>query len=143
MSAAQIESLRSGVAVARGLGADAAAFLTGTTLGQIEASADALASVLDEHGVRHEQESTAGPGLFTEIAAAQARRKQALAELLCGRAPQPRDELGRYAKSGTSFDGGARRSVPIAKSPEQAHGELLGQLITASRTFRGTTFSTG
>jgi hypothetical protein len=129
---AELESLRADIAAARGLGADAASFLRGTTLEEIEASADALARVLGRRDDRGDQPPAVRPGLFTEMAAAKTHRKQALAALLCGRAPQPRDELGRYARRG-SFDGGARQPIPIHKSPEQAHGELIGQLVALRR----------
>jgi hypothetical protein len=48
---------------------------------------------------------------------------------------QPRDEAGRFAARSGSFDGGARQPVPARKSPEQAHGELVAQLVTVARTF--------
>jgi hypothetical protein len=77
-------------------------------------------------------------GLFTDIATAQAQRKQALAELFAGRTP-PRDESGRFATK-PSFDGGARATVPTPVPPEKAHAELLGHLVAASRVYRGTSF---
>jgi hypothetical protein len=45
----------------------------------------------------------------------------------------PRDQAGRF----TGFDGGARQSLPVPKSPEQAHGELIGQLAALRRIYGG------
>lgn len=132
----ELESLRRNIAAARGLDADALNFVSGSNVDEIEASADALATLIDTSG-ESQQDSTAELGLFADIAATTARRKQALTALFCGRGPQPRDEPGRFAPRAASFDGGARAPVPIAKPPEQAHAELLGHLIAASRMYRG------
>jgi hypothetical protein len=135
----ELEALRHEVAVRRGVGADAASFLTGSTLSEIEASADALVELLGANSDQREPDSTTGTDLFTGIAEAKAARKHALAAVLCGRPQQPRDELGRYARRG-GFDGGARQTVPVAQSPAAAHAELLGHLFAASRTYRGVGF---
>lgn len=134
---AELETLRREIAAGRGLGAEAMAFVTGRTVEELERSADGFANLI---GAKEERpEPTVGPGLFAEVAATKAERKQALAALLSGRA-QPRDDDGRYAKKAATFDGGARASVPVAMSPEQSHAELLGHLITASRVYRGADF---
>jgi hypothetical protein len=134
---AELESLRYDIAASRGLDAGAAGFLTGTTLEEIEASADALARLIDASGEHRQKSAIAGPDLFTGMVESKARQKRELAALFCGRARQPRDEAGRFAQRAAGFDGGARASLPIAKPPEQAHADLLGHLITASRVYRG------
>jgi hypothetical protein len=119
-----------------GLDADAAAFLDGETLAQLEESADALAQFL---GAR---ERTATAGYLGDVMVATARRKQELTSLFAGRpASQPRDESGRFASTTGGFDGGARPTpVPTAETPEQAHGRLLGELLRGSRSERGASF---
>jgi hypothetical protein len=80
-------------------------------------------------------------GNFADVMAATERRKQELAALFAGRAPQPRDESGRFASTTGGFDGGARPTpVPTAETPEQAHGRLLGELLRGSRSERGASF---
>jgi hypothetical protein len=130
------EALRREVAAAHGLGAEAATFLTGTTSEQLEASAGALAGLLGGGGDQRGQDSATEQGLLTGAAAAKQRKQEALLAALLGR-PQPRDESGRFTTRAIGFDGGARQPVPVATSPQQAHAELLGHLITASRVYRG------
>jgi hypothetical protein len=133
---AELDSLRIDIAATRGLGADAAKFLDGTTLAEIESQADALAQVIGASGERCEHDDVAGADVFTIALQEKARRKATLAALFSGRAAQPRDDAGRYARA-TSFDGGARQPIPAAKSPEQAHGELIGQLAALRRIYDG------
>jgi hypothetical protein len=121
------EALREQVAAAYGLDRRAAALLVGTTMHELEASAEKLVELLDRSGDR-EPESA---GLFGDIAAAQADRKQALAALFAG-APQPRDEQGRFAPAG-SFDGGAR---PQECRPE-THEETLLPILRRAQAHRG------
>lgn len=124
-------SLRREVAAEHGLSPDAGSFLQGETLEQLEASAVALTRVTTD-GRRPELEPDirSGRSIFAEAAAQKERRKQELAELLCGRPRQPRDEHGRF-----SFDGGARKSLAVPTSPERAHGELVAGLAAITRTF--------
>lgn len=130
-----LDQLRSEVATSRGLTPSAASFLDGTTLEQIEAQATALARLLGENADRREREVALGHDMFSIAATAKQVRKQALAAMFTGRALQARDEVGRFATGG--FDGGARQSLPIAKSPEQAHGELVGHLVGLRRIYGG------
>jgi hypothetical protein len=130
---ADLDPLRGEVAARHGLGVDARSFLTGTTVDELEAQAAALAKVLGAHADRREPEPAAAPDLLTVAAAEKARRKQELAAMFCGRAPQPRAESGRFA----SFDGGARQALPVPKSPERAHGELVAGLASYRRTHGG------
>jgi hypothetical protein len=109
-----LHEVRSEVAAGRGLDARAAGLLTGTTLEEIETSADALVKLIDARRVRQDQEP---PDMLTAARTEQARRKQELTARLTRRSPQPRDELGRYASRARTFDGGARRPVPAPGDP--------------------------
>jgi hypothetical protein len=118
------DDLRSAIALAHGLDQDAATFLTGETIEQLEQSADQLARLVETH----HQESEPAPQVDPITAALQdkARRKRELADTIIGRPRQPRDEHGRYASTG--FDGGARASLPRPKDPEAEHGRVVLQL---------------
>jgi hypothetical protein len=127
------EALRRLVAAEYGLEPEVATFLTGSTLDELDASAAELVTLL---GKRREQEQpSAGHGLFADAVAATARRKRELAALFCGRAPQPRDEHGRFARTGGGFDGGARQSAPERRPPDLEHNELLVRMAELSRAF--------
>jgi hypothetical protein len=117
------EALREEIAASRGLDPRAAKLLTGTTLEEVEASADELVKLLDRGG--REEEPT---DLFASARADQARRKQALLTALAGRSEQPRDDRGRYG----SFDGGARQPVPTPRDPSATHSELVSRLAAQS-----------
>jgi hypothetical protein len=121
--------LRRAVADAHGLPEGSEAFLRGETVEQVEESAVEFMRLLEE---RREQEPEP-TDFFTAAAIAKAERKRALVNVFTGRAPQPRDERGRFAGG---FDGGARQPVPHT-SPEREHNELVSSLASMSRTFRG------
>jgi hypothetical protein len=112
-----------------GLDADAALFLQGSTVEEVEASAAVLAKLL-----RKRDELDTPADLFAGAAARKAERQQALVDALTGRAPQRRDGRGRFAGG---FDGGARTPVQVSRAPEVEHGHLIGQMASISRTFRG------
>jgi hypothetical protein len=136
---AELQSLRRDTAAAHGLSANAARFLTGTTLAEIEAEAGKLARLIDASGEPPAQESSAdaGPDLFGRMAESKASRKQALAALFAG-GSQPRDEAGRFATRTTaSFDGGARQAPP-PRPP--THDELLGAILRERLADRGVSF---
>ena len=134
---AELRSLRQDIAAAHGLGADATAFLTGTTLAEIEAEAGKLARLIGASDESRRQESeVAGPDLFGGMAESKASRKQALAALFSGRA-QPRDESGRYATKTASFDGGARQTP---RPPPPTHSEWLGEILRTRAADRGISF---
>jgi hypothetical protein len=120
--------LRAAVAAEHGLDADAAPFLQGSTVEEVEASAAALAKLL---GKRDEPDPLAD--LFA-FAARKGERQQALVDALTGRAPQRRDGRGRFAGG---FDGGVRTPVSARRAPEVEHGHLIGRMAALSRTFRG------
>ena len=124
-----MDEIRALVAAERGLSPDAAAFLTGSSLAELEASADGLVALVSTQPSQEER-----PDLLTAARAEKARRKQELLTAL-GRKKQPRrDALGRYAGS---FDGGARRPVPAPADPEAEHASLVGHLALQSRTHSG------
>jgi hypothetical protein len=110
-----------------GLDSEAAGLLTGETLAEVEASAAALSKLLGEQREAR-REQTLAPDFFTGAAAAKAERKQTLLEAITGRAPQPRDERGRFASSG--FDGGARQTVAPRR---QSHDQWLVDLLHHGR----------
>jgi hypothetical protein len=129
--------LRQAIAAEHGLDHEAARFLTGATLAELEQSASALARLLAE---RREEEPEPVPvpvpvqDFFAAAAEAKARRKAELAAIFTGRAPeQPRDAKGRWI----GFDGGVRQPIPARRSPEEEHNQLVAQLAGLSRTFRG------
>jgi hypothetical protein len=90
-------------------------------------SAAAFASLVGER----RQDPELPVGVFERAAVAKAERKRALEALFTGRTEQPRDKRGRWA----GFDGGARRSVPHRRPPEQEHDEIIVQMAQLSRAF--------
>lgn len=112
------------VAAEHGLDAQAAAFLSGTTLDELEASASKLAKLIGE---RESEEPPVARGfdLFASARAAKVDRQQKLAALFCGRLEQARDERGRFVSSG--FDGGAQQQ-PVRPEPE-THDQTLTRLF--------------
>jgi hypothetical protein len=126
MSELDVE-LRERIAGEHGLDAEAAEFLVGTTVEELEQSATALAELVGE---RHEQEA---PDFFAAAAAAKAERKRALVDLVTGRTQPQRDEQGRY----TGFDGGARQSLPA--KPE-SHEQWLVKVLRSRRADAGARF---
>jgi hypothetical protein len=127
--------LRQAIARQHGLDQEAARFLTGATLAELEQSASALARLLAERREEEpEPEAVPVQDFFTAAAEARRKRKAELAAIFTGRAPeQPRDAKGRWI----GFDGGARQPIPAGRSPEQEHNQLVAQLAGLSRTFRG------
>jgi hypothetical protein len=140
MSASDADALRSEVAAARGLDPGAKRFLSGTTLEEVEASAEAFAQLVGANdrasAVGREEPPSSGQGFFADAMAATAARKQAVAALFAGRAPQPRDEAGRFTKP-ASFDGGARPFVP---PPPPTHDEWLAEVLRTRSADRGASF---
>jgi hypothetical protein len=126
-----LEQVRRTVAADHGLPAGSESFLTGSTLAEVEASAATFAKLVEER----RRESEPPVGVFERAAAAKAQRKRELVDLFSGRAPQPRDERGRYAASGRGFDGGTRTPVPVPQSPVEAHDEIVVQMARLSRAY--------
>jgi hypothetical protein len=127
------ERLRRIVAADHGLDAEAANFLTGSTLSELEASAAALTKLLGkQHEQEEEQEREAG--FFERAAAPKAEQKRALAAIFTGRARQPRDEQGRWTEQVVDFHGGARQSVP---PPPETHGQTLMRLLRSGEANTG------
>jgi hypothetical protein len=124
MSTLDADALRAEVAARRRLDARAAGFLVGTTLSELEASADKLRELLTS---ACEQELM---GLFD--ASARGARKRELTALFVGAPAQPRDEQGRYLRR--SFDGGAR---PMELRRAETHDELIARLVVESRLHWG------
>ena len=123
--------LRREVAAERGLPAEAVSFLTGTSVEQVEASADALAQLVGRSDLREQEPADPLAGLFANGGAEKARRQRALLQTLHGLPPQQRDEGGRF--SGGGFDGGARQTAPEMVPPETAHDDLLLDRLAAAR----------
>jgi hypothetical protein len=63
------------------------------------------------------------------------KRQRGLVESIHGLPSQPRSEAASPPAGST-----AEHDIPVAQSPEQAHAELLGALIAASRVYRGQSF---
>jgi hypothetical protein len=122
------QALRELVAREHGLPEEAASFLTGGTLEEIEISAGALLALLSS---RPEPAKPEPPtNIFAAAAAEKQARQRALVEMLHGKPSPSRDERGRFVSAG--FDGGARQSVPAHESPERAHGKLVAELARLS-----------
>jgi hypothetical protein len=125
-----LDAVRHEVAAARGLDAQAARFVHGETVEELEDSADRLASLLNREPT---QARAAVPDLFSTATKEKAARNDALVAMFSGRQPQQRDEAGRYA---SGFDGGARRPLPAPGDPEREHGELVNRLAADSKLGR-------
>jgi hypothetical protein len=124
--------LRQVVASEHGLDPEAAKFLAGSTLSELDESAAALAKLLGE---RREQEPASVPDFFTSAATAKAERQRALLDIVTGRMPeQPRDKRGRFT---SGFDGGARPAVP---PPAESHDETLVRILRSREADSGAGF---
>jgi hypothetical protein len=122
-----LEALKREVAVQRGLGVDAARFLSGEALDQIEQSAAELSALVEMHGRQQPEPAQVDP--ITAALASKAQQKRALAETILGRPQQARDERGRYTSRTVSFDGGARGStVQPPRDVVREHDEVIGRL---------------
>jgi hypothetical protein len=124
---AELDRVRAEVAAARGLAAEAVAFLDGQTLEQIETQADGLAKLVGTHDPQPGQGPTVD--LFATSRAAKTERQRALLASFTGRSEQPRNERGQFA----SFDGGARQPVPAPRDPASEHQELIVRLAANRR----------
>jgi len=124
--------LRREVAHAHGLDTAAASLLHGETLEQVEASAATLARLINTRS-HPEPEPPHDP--LTQALINKAQRRRTLTALFTGR-PQ-RDEQGRYAKAGSSFDGGARKNPP---PPPESHDAWLGRTLRERSADRGASF---
>jgi hypothetical protein len=126
--------LRRIVAREQGLDEEAAGFLHGESLSELEESAAALGKLLGER--RDEPEPEPAHDFLAAMAAAQTAKKRTFLAAVVGRPTQRRDEHGRFAAS-TGFDGGARQPAPVRRSPEEEHNEMIVRMASLSRAFRG------
>jgi hypothetical protein len=126
--------VRRQVAAEHGLNWQAATFLVGSTIPELEESAAKLADLL---GKQPQPEQQRPPSLFEIAAAEKAERKQTLVNALCGRFPQTREEQGRFADKPADFSRGARRSVP---PPPQTHESWLADALGDRRADVGADF---
>jgi hypothetical protein len=113
----------------------AAIFLVGVSLAGVEDAADRLVTLLAASGRQLEPEPATAP--IADLRITKVARQAAILRRFHTPSQQPRDEAGRFAaKPGrSSFDGGARRPLPLGESPEQAHNPLVGELAGLRRTF--------
>jgi hypothetical protein len=81
------------------------------------------------------QEAEPEPGFFTAVAGAQHERKRELLAALAGRSADPAVDL--FEVRPTSFDGGARTSVP---PPAPTHEETLLNLLATRAADKGAWF---
>jgi hypothetical protein len=133
-----LDRVRAEVARSRGLADGAAGFLSGHTIEEIEASADAFAQLRQTSADRRVPDEAAAPDFFTGAAIAKADRQAELRALFAGRASQERDEAGRFTTSGGfGFDGGARQTLP---QPPPGHGAWLGEVLRSRAADRGAAF---
>jgi len=131
------DRLRGEVAAAQGLPANAASFIQGESVGELETSASKLAKLIDTQGVR-EQPRAVDPvaGLLTRGASVKAQHSRQLLQSLHGIPTRPRDERGRF--KGGGMDGGARRSLPPSR-PE-SHEQWLTRVLRSGSADRGASF---
>jgi hypothetical protein len=103
MSDDGLDELRRDLAAERGLDEAAVQFIGGTTVAEVEASADALASLLASHRTEEREQAEPLTGLFADASSAKAARKHALIEALDGRrSEQARDERGGSSAASTA-----------------------------------------
>jgi hypothetical protein len=120
-------ALRRLVAAEHGLDPTAAKFLIGTTIEELEVSADALACLFAARG-RPEQEDVAVPNGFAGAAQNKEDRKRALIGVLTGRARTMTETDATRPTGG--FDGGAR---PMELRHPESHDELVARLLLEQR----------
>jgi hypothetical protein len=131
------DELKAVIAAQHGLDREASRLLQGTSIEELEQSAIALAKLLGKDA-EPDPVADSPPDLFADAAEMKAARQAALASALTGPSQgRARDAQGRFAATGTGFDGGAREPMPARRSPEAEHGQLIGQMAAISRTFRG------
>jgi hypothetical protein len=122
-----LDQLRAEAAAARGLDPAAARLLTGTTIAEVEESADELARLVGQHEQADaDQPEQPGSDFFARAAADKQRRRSELLDALTGRPRPERDQRGRFASGG--FDGGARQSLPA--QPE-THEQTLTRILAS------------
>ena len=134
-------AVREAVAARHGLGPEAASFLSGENISELEASAEVLKRLIATKQTERTDATAEGEpvGFFAAARAAKQERQKRLAAILTQRPERPRDEAGRFARGG--FDGGARpSSIPAASDPVAEHDQTIGRLDSLANTFRGTTF---
>lgn len=124
--------LRATIAADFGLSGEAARFLVGSTVAELESSAASLVRLVGQNE-RQESPATPAADLFAGAGAAKVARQRAPIDSLTGRA-QSRDEHGRFA-SGSGFDGGARASQPV-RAPE-THDQTLSRLLLTGEANAG------
>jgi hypothetical protein len=123
------------VATVNGLEPEAARFLTGSCVEELEQSAAELAGLLVKPRERKDE-----LGFFEREPFAKAERKHALAMILTGR-KQPRDDQGRWTtKPAASFDGGARRPAPFRQPPGVEHNKTLLEAMHSGASNVGASF---
>ena len=105
-----LDGLRRDLLAQRGIDPVAAiGFVHGSTLSEIEASIDKLAQLI---GPPTEQEP---PGLFDQPPGAKQQRHARLVEMLHNPPPKEHDDQGGTLTR-SSFDGGARHTIPAVES---------------------------
>ncbi len=118
----ELDEVRSAIAARHGLTEDAAGFLVGSNVEEVEASAGALSRLIGRTppGARAPE-----PANIVAVArAAKTARKAELLAMFTGKPTrQRRDERGRF-----TLDGGARPTIPTPRSPEREHGEVIAAL---------------
>jgi hypothetical protein len=131
-----LDEVRKAVATDRGLPDGAEAFVSGTSLAELEASADALSRLVASHS---RPERSEPQDLFVRTRAEKAERQRTILAMFTGRGPQARNDLGQFSSRG-SFDGGARQPVAAPRDAEQEHGKLIGHLAAESKLGRSDPF---
>jgi hypothetical protein len=125
----ELDEVRREVAAQRGLSVEAAGFLVGQNLEEIEESADALGRLMAEHA-EPEPEQPEAANIFAVASAAKIARQRAIVQMFSGRATrQPRDQAGRFT---FAMDGGFRGPAVTPRSdPDGDHGRLVLRLARA------------
>jgi hypothetical protein len=124
------EALRRLIATEYGLEPEAATFLIGSSVEELEQSAAQLAALLGK-----EREPEREPSFIEQARVAKAERKRQLTLALTGRA-QPRGDRGRWAST-ASFGGGARTPLPAQR---ETHEQTLTRVLRTREADAGATF---
>jgi hypothetical protein len=127
---ADLQALKHELVTQRGLPGGSAFLLSASTVSALEAQADELALFVASRA-RHERQPDTLADVLGRAPAAKNQQQRALLASLHPRTAPARDEHGRYAPRGASFDGG-RRGATVPPTPP-THDQWLSQAL-ASRS---------
>jgi hypothetical protein len=132
------QQLRRDIVAQAGLPPSAASLISGSTLAELESSAQALAELVAARVPDTEQAPEQNPLVAAFAPGLKRARQRALVEMLHPTSQRPRDpRTGQFAPGRSiSFDGGARTPTPTQESPLVAHDRVVAELAALSRLGR-------